>query len=170
MTKLFDDPARFSDDMLAGFLDAHAGRVTGVPGGVVRATETPPGKVALVVGGGSGHYPAFCGLVGPGFADAAVVGNVFTSPSAQEAYEVGRAAAGTAGLLFSTGKRGGEAAYQVADLHALRGEADLAFEWLERAYDQRDAGIGWTMVDPFLRSLHADPRWDVFLRKLGLAD
>ncbi len=66
-------------------------------------------------------------------------------------------------------KRGGEAAYQVADLHALRGEANLAFEWLERAYDQRDPGIGWTMVDPFLRSLHADPRWDAFLRKLGLA-
>ena len=67
-------------------------------------------------------------------------------------------------------KRGADAAYQVADLHALRGEADLAFEWLERAYDQRDAGIGWTMVDPFLRSLHADPRWNAFLRKLGLVD
>ena len=67
-------------------------------------------------------------------------------------------------------KRGGEAAYQVADLQALRGETDLAFEWLERAYDQRDPGIAWTMADPFLRSLHADPRWDVFLPKLGLAD
>jgi TolB-like protein/cytochrome c-type biogenesis protein CcmH/NrfG len=67
-------------------------------------------------------------------------------------------------------KRGGEAAYQVADLHALRGEANLAFEWLERAYDQHDAGIGWTKVDPFLRSLHGDPRWSAFLRKLGLAD
>jgi dihydroxyacetone kinase len=108
LTRLFDDPARFSDDMLAGFLDAHAGRLTGVPGGVVRATETPPGKVALVVGGGSGHYPAFCGVVGPGFADAAVVGNVFTSPSAQEAYEVGRAAAGTGGLLFITGNYAGD--------------------------------------------------------------
>ena len=66
-------------------------------------------------------------------------------------------------------KRGGEAAYQVAELHALRGETDLAFEWLERAYQQRDAGIGWTMVDPFLRSLHSGPRWSAFLRKLGLA-
>jgi dihydroxyacetone kinase len=108
MTKLFDDPERFSDDMLAGFLDAYAGRVTGVPGGVVRATETPPGKVAVVVGGGSGHYPAFCGVVGPGFADGAVVGNIFTSPSTQEAYEVGRAAANTGGLLFSTGNYAGD--------------------------------------------------------------
>ncbi|MEO3886406.1 dihydroxyacetone kinase family protein [Nonomuraea sp. B5E05] len=108
MTRLYDDPSTFTDDMLAGFLDVHRDTVTGVPGGVVRATETPPGKVAVVVGGGSGHYPAFCGVVGPGFADGAVVGNIFTSPSAQDAYAVGRAAAGTAGLLFSTGNYAGD--------------------------------------------------------------
>src|SRR5918911_3382633 len=107
MTKLYDDPAKFSEDLLDGFLDVHADRVLRVEGGVVRATETP-GKVAVVVGGGSGHYPAFCGVVGPGFADGAVVGNVFASPSAQEAYSVGRAAAGTAGLLFSTGNYAGD--------------------------------------------------------------
>ncbi len=55
MTRLYDDPSTFTDDMLAGFLDVHRGSVAGVPGGVVRATETPPGKVAVVVGGGSGH-------------------------------------------------------------------------------------------------------------------
>ena len=101
VTKLYDDPAAFSDDLLAGFLDVYADRVVGVPGGVVRATETPPGKVAVVVGGGSGHYPAFCGVVGPGFADGAVVGNIFTSPSTKDAVAVGRAAASDAGLLFS---------------------------------------------------------------------
>ena len=57
-----------------GFLDANARYVVGVPGGVVRAHKTRPGKVAVVIGGGSGHYPAFCGTVGPGFADGAVVG------------------------------------------------------------------------------------------------
>ena len=67
MTRLFNDPATFSDDMLAGFLDANSPYVAAVPGGVVRASETPPGKVAVVVGGGSGHYPAFCGVVGKGF-------------------------------------------------------------------------------------------------------
>jgi dihydroxyacetone kinase len=108
MTKLYDDPAAFSDDLLAGFLDVYAGRVVGVPGGVVRATDTPPGKVAVVVGGGSGHYPAFCGVVGPGFADGAVVGNIFTSPSTKDAVEVGTAAAGDAGLLFSTGNYAGD--------------------------------------------------------------
>ncbi len=60
-----------------------------------------PGKVAVVVGGGSGHYPAFCGVVGPGFADGAVVGNIFTSPSAAEAASVAHAAHGDAGVLLS---------------------------------------------------------------------
>jgi dihydroxyacetone kinase len=108
MTKLFDDPTTFSEDLLEGFCDLYADRVLPVPGGVVRATETPSGKVAVVVGGGSGHYPAFCGIVGPGFADGAVVGNVFTSPSTKEAVSVGRAAAGDSGLLFSTGNYAGD--------------------------------------------------------------
>jgi dihydroxyacetone kinase len=108
MTKLFNDPARFTEDMLVGFLDANAAYVAGVPGGVVRAHRTRPGKVAVVIGGGSGHYPAFCGTVGPGFADGAVVGNIFTSPSAEEAASVARAAHGDAGVLLTTGNYAGD--------------------------------------------------------------
>jgi dihydroxyacetone kinase len=94
--------------MLVGFLDANARYVVGVPGGVVRAHETRPGKVAVVIGGGSGHYPAFCGTVGTGFADGAVVGNIFTSPSAEEAASVARAAHGDAGVLLTTGNYAGD--------------------------------------------------------------
>ena len=108
MTHLYDDPKTFMEDALAGFLDVHRDLVVGVPGGVVRAQETPAGKVAVVVGGGSGHYPAFCGVVGPGFADGAVVGNIFTSPSTDDAYNVGKAANGGAGVLFSTGNYAGD--------------------------------------------------------------
>jgi len=108
MTKLFNDPARFTEDMLVGFLDANSAYVAGVPGGVVRAHTTAPGKVAVVIGGGSGHYPAFCGTVGPGFADGAVVGNIFTSPSAEEAASVARAAHGDAGVLLITGNYAGD--------------------------------------------------------------
>ena len=108
MTKLFNDPARFTEDMLVGFLDANTRYVAGVPGGVVRAHKTRPGKVAVVIGGGSGHYPAFCGTVGPGFADGAVVGNIFTSPSAEEAASVARAAHGDAGVLLTTGNYAGD--------------------------------------------------------------
>lgn len=108
MTRLFNDPATFAQDMLAGFVDANARYVTAVPGGVVRATRTRPGKVAVVVGGGSGHYPAFCGTVGAGFADGAVVGNVFTSPSAAEAASVSRAADAGAGVVLITGNYAGD--------------------------------------------------------------
>ncbi|GAA2094617.1 D-erythrulose 4-kinase [Microlunatus panaciterrae] len=108
MTRLFNDPAFFTEDMLTGFLDANADYVVGVPGGVVRAATTRPGKVAVVVGGGSGHYPAFCGVVGPGFADGAVVGNIFTSPSTTDAASVGRAANGGAGVLLTTGNYAGD--------------------------------------------------------------
>src|SRR5689334_21623380 len=103
MTRLYDDPHTFTEDMLEGFLDVHRDKVVGVPGGVVRAVQTRPDKVAVVVGGGSGHYPAFCGVVGTGFADGAVVGNIFTSPSTQDAYAVANAVADPGGLLFSTG-------------------------------------------------------------------
>jgi dihydroxyacetone kinase len=108
MTRIFNDPNAFTEDMLTGFLDAHAHIVMGVPGGVVRAHETPTGKVAVVVGGGSGHYPAFCGVVGEGFADGAVVGNIFTSPSAEQAYRVSRAVASDAGVLLTSGNYAGD--------------------------------------------------------------
>ncbi|MEV3904617.1 D-erythrulose 4-kinase [Mycobacterium sp. NPDC050551] len=122
MTKLFNDPARFTEDMLAGFLDANARYVVGVPGGVVRAQETRPGKVAVVIGGGSGHYPAFCGTVGTGFADGAVVGNIFTSPSAEEAASVARAAHGDAGVLLTTGNYAGDVMNFGLAVTQLRGE------------------------------------------------
>ena len=108
MTRLFNDPATFTEDMLEGFLDANARYVVGVPGGVVRAESTPEGKATVVVGGGSGHYPAFCGVVGRGFADGAVVGNIFTSPSADDAASVARAVDNGGGVLLTTGNYAGD--------------------------------------------------------------
>ncbi|WP_030228047.1 dihydroxyacetone kinase family protein [Actinoalloteichus caeruleus] len=122
MTRLFNDPASFAEDALAGFCDLHSDRVRPVEGGVVRASDTPEGKVAVVVGGGSGHYPAFCGVVGPGFADGAVVGNVFTSPSAQQAYDVARAANRGGGVLFSYGNYAGDVLNFGAAQERLRAE------------------------------------------------
>jgi TolB-like protein/tetratricopeptide (TPR) repeat protein len=62
------------------------------------------------------------------------------------------------------------AAFQVAQVHALRGETDEAFAWLERAYDQRDAGVSMTKVCPWFDNVKGDPRWGKFLRKVGLAE
>ncbi|RKT90120.1 dihydroxyacetone kinase [Saccharopolyspora antimicrobica] len=108
MTRLYDDPATFTEDMVTGFVAAHPSYVRQVPGGVVRAKRPRRGKVAVVTGGGSGHYPAFCGVVGPGFADGSVIGNIFTSPSADDAYSVGRAVDRGAGVVFSFGNYAGD--------------------------------------------------------------
>jgi len=62
------------------------------------------------------------------------------------------------------------AACNIAQVHGARGEMDLAFEWLERAYAQRDPGLSEVKSQPLLRSLHADSRWDAFLTRMGLAD
>ena len=107
MTRIFDDPAAFAEDQLAGFLDLYADRLVGVPGGVV-SFRGDTSQVAVVIGGGSGHYPAFCGTVGPGLAAGAVVGNIFTSPSAAQAYSVGRAADQGRGVIFSFGNYAGD--------------------------------------------------------------
>jgi tetratricopeptide (TPR) repeat protein len=58
-------------------------------------------------------------------------------------------------------------AYQIAEVHAFRNQPDEAFEWLERAYAQRDGGLIETKVDPLLKSLHNDPRYAAFLKKLN---
>lgn len=87
--------------MLKGYAAAFPDYIVEVPGGVARATETPEGKVAVINGGGSGHYPAFCGVVGSGFMDAAVVGNVFTSPSTDDVYHVAKAVENGNGVEMS---------------------------------------------------------------------
>ena len=108
MTQIFDNPADFADEALDGFVAANRGYVARVDGGVVRSTEVPTGQVALVVGGGSGHYPAFAGLVGPGLATASACGNMFASPAAGQVYRVAKAANAGGGVLLSYGNYAGD--------------------------------------------------------------
>lgn len=108
MTQIFDNPADFADEALDGFVAANRGFVARVDGGVVRSTEVPAGQVALVVGGGSGHYPAFAGLVGPGLATGAACGNMFASPAAGQVYRVAKAANAGGGVLLSYGNYAGD--------------------------------------------------------------
>jgi adenylate cyclase len=61
-------------------------------------------------------------------------------------------------------------AYQIAEVYGYRNDKDHAFEWLERARRQRDAGLPGLRPDTLLPNLHDDPRWDAFLRTMGLAD
>ena len=108
MTRLFNDPALFADESITGFVAAHRRWVRAVPGGVARNTQTPAGQVAVIIGGGSGHYPAFAGLVGPGLASGAVMGNVFASPSAVQVTSVARAAEHGGGVLLTYGNYAGD--------------------------------------------------------------
>jgi tetratricopeptide (TPR) repeat protein len=61
-----------------------------------------------------------------------------------------------------------DAAYQIAEIYAYRGETDKAFEWLERAYKQRDGGLSQMKVAPLLRNIKKDPRYTAFLKKMNL--
>ena len=85
-------------------------------------------------------------------------------------YAQGRRAKSDAALRSLIDKYAHESAYQVAEVYAYRGKADAAFQWLERAYAQRDPGLSGIKSNALLRSLHGDPRWRPFLVKMGLAD
>ncbi len=108
MTFICDAPEDFASEALLGFSAIYADYVQQVEGGVVRATQTPQGKAVLVVGGGSGHYPAFIGFVGHGMADAAVAGDVFASPSAHSIAHVARLAHQGGGILLGFGNYAGD--------------------------------------------------------------
>ena len=108
MTRLFNEPSAFADEMIEGFVASHGRWVKRVSGGVVRSTKSTPDTVALVIGGGSGHYPAFAGLVGQGLAHGAAMGNLFASPSAQQVYNVAKAAHNGAGVLLGYGNYAGD--------------------------------------------------------------
>jgi hypothetical protein len=59
-------------------------------------------------------------------------------------------------------------AYNIAEMYAYRGEVDAAFRWLHRAYRQRDPGMTMSKIDPLLRNLHGDPRYQAMLVKMKL--
>ena len=108
MAYLFNNPSDFADELIEGFTAANAQVVRQVPGGVVRRARAMPGHVAVIIGGGSGHYPAFAGLVGQGLAHGAAMGNLFASPSAQQVYSVARAAESGGGVLLTYGNYAGD--------------------------------------------------------------
>lgn len=108
MTKIVDDPETFASSALAGFSRIYGRYVRLVKGGVVRSTAVPRGKVSVIVGGGSGHYPAFAGYVGPGMADAAVAGEIFASPSTAAVARVCRNADHGGGIILGFGNYAGD--------------------------------------------------------------
>jgi dihydroxyacetone kinase len=122
MTRVLNDPPDFAREAIEGLVAANRHLLRLVPGGVTRVRPAEPGGVAVVVGGGSGHYPAFAGLVGRGLAHAAVAGNVFASPSAQQICAVAREAHRGGGVLFSYGNYAGDVLHFGAAAERLAAE------------------------------------------------
>ncbi|HEX8800575.1 MAG TPA: tetratricopeptide repeat protein, partial [Terriglobales bacterium] len=83
-------------------------------------------------------------------------------------YALGRKKESDAALSEFIDKYHASHACEIATIYAFRNQPDEAFEWLDRAYDQRDPGLMATKVQPLLKSLHNDPRYTAFLRKLHL--
>lgn len=108
MAYLFNNPTDFADQLTDGFAAAYPQWIRKVPGGVVRSNGAAPGSVVVIAGGGSGHYPAFAGLVGPGLVHGAAMGNIFASPSAQQIYSVAKSAHAGGGVLLTYGNYAGD--------------------------------------------------------------
>ncbi|WP_010095269.1 dihydroxyacetone kinase subunit DhaK [Ornithinibacillus scapharcae] len=102
MKKIINDPNQVVQDMIDGLIMANPATLKQVPETFVVAREDAPvqGKVALVSGGGSGHEPAHAGYIGKGVLDAAVCGEVFTSPTPDQVLEAIRAVDGGAGVFL----------------------------------------------------------------------
>lgn len=83
-------------------------------------------------------------------------------------HALGREPDPNAALAGLIAKYNTDSAYQIAQAYAFRGESGKAFEWLERAYKQRDPGLTQIKNDPLLKILRRDQRFTELLKKLHL--
>ena len=83
-------------------------------------------------------------------------------------YVRGDRAAADAALADLIANGRDQLAYQIAEVYAVRGETDKAFEWLQISFDNHDTGTLTLLIDPLLRGLRDDPRYKNLLAKLGL--
>jgi len=136
LKKLINDPFDVVDELLEGFVGAHGEIVQAPAPRVIARRQKATDKVGLVIGGGSGHEPAFLGYVGLGVADAAAIGNVFAAPGADICLEAIRAASSGRGVLLAYGNYAGDVlnfdmAAELAELDGItcrtvRGTDDVA--------------------------------------------
>jgi TolB-like protein len=85
-------------------------------------------------------------------------------------HAMGHGAEAEAAMDLLIKKYAGRAAFQVAEVLGARGEMDAALDWLTQAYENRDGGLSEVRTNPRFRSLHGDPRWAAFMRKMGFED
>jgi phosphoenolpyruvate---glycerone phosphotransferase subunit DhaK len=107
--KILNDPRQATEEMMQGLVLAYDGRVARVEGdGALYLKDVASAKVALLVGGGSGHEPIFGGFLGKNLADGAACGEVFTSPSPQTICAAAHAINRGRGVVFVYGNYAGD--------------------------------------------------------------
>ncbi|MFQ6182662.1 bifunctional sugar-binding transcriptional regulator/dihydroxyacetone kinase subunit DhaK [Sinorhizobium meliloti] len=109
--KFLNNPNEVVEEMLEGVVRAHQKYLQPINGShraLVARSGPRPGKVGLVIGGGTGHEPCFLGYVGKGLADAVAVGNIFSSPPPDPIVQCAEAASGGEGVLFVYGNYAGD--------------------------------------------------------------
>ncbi|HWL23417.1 MAG TPA: dihydroxyacetone kinase subunit DhaK [Ureibacillus sp.] len=124
MKKLINNPNNVVDEMIEGYVKSHPQHVKQLlenKRSLITAKETREGKVGILIGGGSGHEPAFMGYVGDGMADGVAIGNIFASPPPDPILEVTRAIDKGAGVVYVYGNYAGDVmnfgmAAELADL------------------------------------------------------
>lgn len=125
----------------------------------------------------SAHYYLGRTLLLDGKLDAALAESQLEAPDsgrdsglAEVYFAMGRKTESNAALAQLTKARSSDAAFQIAEAHAYRGEVDEALAWLDRAYRQKDIELYWIKGDPLLRNLEGDPRYKALMRKMNLPE
>lgn len=146
--KILNDPRQAVTEMIDGLVLASDGMTSRLPGldAIVR-TNVPESKVALLIGGGSGHEPLFHGFVGEGLGDAAACGQFFAAPAPHIIYEAAKAVHRGKGILFLYGNYAGDNMnFDIAaemlqeegiDVRTVRVTDDVAAAPPERTHDRR---------------------------------
>jgi TolB-like protein/DNA-binding winged helix-turn-helix (wHTH) protein/tetratricopeptide (TPR) repeat protein len=168
--KLRADPFEPSGYFILGSTLYRAGRLAEAEAATREGIKLGPTYV-------SGHYYLGKILLVEGHAQEALAQMLKEVPEgaqfqglAMAYHSLGRQTESDAALEAAINETGHEFAFDLALALAVRGERDRAFEWLERAYAQRDAELYIVKGEPLLQSIASDPRYAAFLRKMKLLD
>lgn len=106
--KIINDPANCAAELLDGLIEAYDGEMVKAGRACIVKAHIPDGKVALLVGGGSGHEPIYHGLVGHNLADGAACGDIFAAPPPDIVLDGTKAVHRGKGVLYLYGNYAGD--------------------------------------------------------------
>ena len=171
MKKLINQPDDFVRESLEGMAAAHPDliKVNFEPTFVYRTDAPVKGKVAVISGGGSGHEPMHAGFVGMGMLDAAVPGEVFTSPTPDQMLAAAKLVDGGAGILnivknYSGDVMNFEMATELArseDIRVLNILIDDDVAVKDSLYTQGRRGVGTTVLAEKICGAAAEQGYDL---------